>query len=116
MRKLDKDIPDGGTLLQKMKCVENETPELYVRWSVSKMDQVHLNIIGKFYLVDQIEMETDNKIIEVFFEFLKHMEKMTDVIESMAHKMEEMDERIKVLERKPHKRNEDDSEGMSRLP
>ena len=46
-----------------------------------------------------MEMEADNKIIEVFFEFLKHMEKMTDVIESMAKEMEEMDKRIRALER-----------------
>ena len=75
-----------------------------------------LNIIGKFYLVGKMEMETDNKIIEVFFEFLKHMEKMTDVIESMARKMEEMEIRIETLEHKKRKKNEDDSEWMPRLP
>ena len=55
-------------------------------------------------------------MVEIFFEFLKHMEKLTDVIESMAHKMEEMDDRIKALERKQRKRNEDDGDWMSRLP
>ena len=80
------------------------------------MDQAHLIIIGKFYLVGKMEMETDNKIIEVFFEFLKHMEKMTDVIESMARKMEEMEIRIETLEHKKRKKNEDDSEWMPRLP
>ena len=61
------------------------------------MDQVHLNTIGKFYLVDLTEM-TDKEMLDVFFEFLKHMEKLTDVIEWMAVKMEEMDRRIQNLE------------------
>lgn len=55
-------------------------------------------------------------MVEIFFEFLKHIEEMTDVIESMAHKMEEMDRRIKVLERKPRKKDENDERWMSRVP
>ena len=44
------------------------------------------------------------------------MEKLTDVIESMTHKMQEMDKRIEALEHKHHKKNEDDEQGMFRVP
>lgn len=74
-----------------------------------------LNTIGKFYLVDQTEM-SEEEIAKLFFEFLRHMDKLTDVIEMMARKMEEMDRRIQALERKPRKKNEDDEWWMSRLP
>lgn len=57
---------------------------------------------------------TEEEIAKLFFEFLNHMSKLTDVIESMAHKMEEMDKRIEALEHKPHK-NEDDEEWMLRV-
>ena len=71
------------------------------------MESDSLNIIGKFYLVDQTEM-SEEEIAKLFFEFLRHMDKLTDVIESMARKMEEMDERIQTLERKKRKTNEND--------
>lgn len=48
---------------------------------------------------------SEEEIIKLFFEFLSHMDKLTDVIESMAHKMEEMDRRIEILEKK---KDEDD--------
>lgn len=79
------------------------------------MESDSLNIIGKFYLVDQTEM-SDKEMVEIFFEFLRHIEKLTDVIEIMARKMEEMDRRIQALERKPRKKDEDDEWWMSRLP
>ena len=79
------------------------------------MESDSLNIIGKFYLVDQTEM-TDKEMVEIFFEFLKHMEEITDVIESMARKMEEMDKRVKALERKKRKTNENDEGGMFWIP
>ena len=71
------------------------------------MESDSLNTIGKFYLVDQTEM-SEEEIAKLFFEFLRHMDKLTDVIEMMARKMEEMDRRIQALERKPRKKNEDD--------
>ena len=43
---------------------------------------------------------SEEEIIKLFFEFLEHMNQLTDIIESMAHKMEEMDKRIKILEKK----------------
>ena len=59
---------------------------------------------------------SEEEIVKLFFEFLRHMDKLTDVIESMARKMEEMDKRIEALERKQRKKNEDDEWWMSRLP
>ena len=61
-------------------------------------------------------MEAENKIIEVFFEFLKHLEKMTDAMESMAVKMQELELRITALEGKQYKKDEDDEQGMFRVP
>ena len=58
----------------------------------------------------------EEEIAKLFFEFLRHMDKLTDVIESMARKMEEMDKRIKALERKQRKKNEDDEGWMFRAP
>ena len=69
----------------------------------------------KFYLVGQIQM-SEEEIAKLFFEFLRHMDKLTDVIESMARKMEEMDKRIEALERKQRKKNEDDEGWMFRVP
>ena len=69
----------------------------------------------KFYLVDQIQM-SEEEIAKLFFEFLRHMDKLTDVIESMARKMEEMDKRIEALERKQRRKNEDDEDWMFRVP
>lgn len=69
----------------------------------------------KFYLVDQIQM-SEEEIAKLFFEFLRHMDKLTDVIESMARKMEEMDKRIEALERKQRRKNEDDEGWMFRVP
>lgn len=59
---------------------------------------------------------SEEEIAKLFFEFLRHMDKLTDVIESMARKMEEMDKRIKALERKQRKKNEDDEGWMFRVP
>lgn len=59
---------------------------------------------------------SEEEIAKLFFEFLRHIEKLTDVIEIMARKMEEMDRRIQALEHKPRKKNEDDERWMSRLP
>lgn len=59
---------------------------------------------------------TEEEIAKLFFEFLRHMDKLTDVIESMARKMEEMDKRIKALERKQREKNEDDEGWMFRVP
>lgn len=59
---------------------------------------------------------SEEEIAKLFFEFLRHMDKLTDVIESMARKMEEMDKRIKALERKQRKKNEDDEGWMFRAP
>ncbi len=58
----------------------------------------------------------EEKIAKLFFEFLRHMDKLTDVIESMARKMEEMDKLIKALERKQRRKNEDDEEWMLQAP
>ena len=69
----------------------------------------------KFYLVDQIQM-SEEEIAKLFFEFLRHMDKLTDVIESMARKMEEMDKRIEALERKQRRKNENDEDWMFRVP
>ena len=68
----------------------------------------------KFYLVDLTEM-TDKEMLDVFFEFLKHMEKLTDVIEWMAMKMEEMDRRIQNLESNIDEDAWDDEEWGLRL-
>ncbi len=95
-----------------MRCVSLER---YVRLSGWKIDQEILNTIGKFYLVDQIQMEAENKIIEVFFEFLKHLEKMTDTMESMAVKMQELELRITALEGNQYKKDEDDEKRMPTL-
>ena len=51
---------------------------------------------------------SEEEIAKLFFEFLRHMDKLTDVIESMARKMEEMDRRITALERQQRRGNEDD--------
>jgi chaperonin cofactor prefoldin len=51
---------------------------------------------------------SEEEIAKLFFEFLRHMDKLTDVIESMARKMEEMDKRIEALERKQRRKNEND--------
>ena len=59
---------------------------------------------------------SEEEIAKLFFEFLRHMDKLTDVIESMARKMEEMDERIQTLERKKRKTNENDEGWMFRTP
>lgn len=59
---------------------------------------------------------SEEEIAKLFFEFLRHMDKLTDVIESMARKMEEMDKRIKTLERKQRRKNEDDEGWMFRVP
>ena len=59
---------------------------------------------------------SEEEIAKLFFEFLRHMDKLTDVIESMARKMEEMDRRIEALERKQRKKNEDDEGWMFRVP
>ena len=58
----------------------------------------------------------EEEIAKLFFEFLRHMDKLTDVIESIARKMEEMDRRIEALERKQRKKNEDDEGWMFRVP
>lgn len=58
----------------------------------------------------------EEEIAKLFFEFLRHMDKLTDVIESMARKMEEMDKRIEALERKQRRKNEDDEGWMFRVP
>ena len=84
-----------------MKCVGND--ELYIKLSVLEMGMDHSNTIEKFYPLDQTQMSEE--IAKLFFEFLNHMEKLTDVIKSMAEKMQEMDKRIEALEKK---RNEDD--------
>ena len=55
---------------------------------------------------------SEEEIAKLFFEFLNHMDKLTDVIESMAKKMQEMDKRIEALERKQRKENEDDEGWM----
>lgn len=62
------------------------------------------------------ENEMD-KIVELFFEFLKHMEDVTDVMDAMARKMKEMDLRIKTLENKPRKKygESDDTKWDPRL-
>lgn len=59
---------------------------------------------------------SEEEIAKLFFEFLRHMDKLTDVIESMARKMEEMDKRIEALERKQRRKNEDDEDWMFRVP
>ena len=59
---------------------------------------------------------SEEEIAKLFFEFLRHMDKLTDVIESMVRKMEEMDKRIKTLERKQRRKNEDDEDWMFRVP
>lgn len=59
---------------------------------------------------------SEEEIAKLFFEFLRHMDKLTDVIESMARKMEEMDKRIETLERKQRRKNEDDEGWMFRVP
>jgi len=59
---------------------------------------------------------SEEEIAKLFFEFLRHMDKLTDVIESMARKMEEMDKCIKTLERKQRRKNEDDEGWMFRVP
>ena len=59
---------------------------------------------------------SEEEIAKLFFEFLRHMDKLTDVIESMARKMEEMDKRIEALERKQRRKNEDDEGWMFRVP
>ena len=59
---------------------------------------------------------SEEEIAKLFFEFLRHMDKLTDVIESMARKMEEMDKRIETLERKQRRKNEDDEWWMFRVP
>lgn len=59
---------------------------------------------------------SEEEIAKLFFEFLRHMDKLTDVIESMARKMEEMDRRIEALERKQRRKNEDDEGWMFRVP
>lgn len=69
----------------------------------------------KFYLVDQTQM-SEEEIAKLFFEFLRHMDKLTDIIEGMARKMEEMDKRIEALERKQRRKNEDDEGWMFRVP
>lgn len=59
---------------------------------------------------------SEEEIAKLFFEFLRHMDKLTDVIESMARKMEEMDKRIEALEHKQRRKNEDDEDWMFRVP
>lgn len=59
---------------------------------------------------------SEEEIAKLFFEFLRHMDKLTDVIESMARKMEEMDKRIEALERKQRRKNENDEDWMFRVP
>lgn len=59
---------------------------------------------------------SEEEIAKLFFEFLEHIDKLTDVIESMARKMEEMDKRIEALERKQRRKNEDDEGWMFRVP
>lgn len=59
---------------------------------------------------------SEEEIAKLFFEFLRHMDKLTDVIESMARKMEEMDKRIEALERKQRRKNENDEGWMFRVP
>ncbi|MBO7716520.1 MAG: hypothetical protein J6S85_23345 [Methanobrevibacter sp.] len=66
-------------------------------------------ITTKFYLKDLMKM-SEEEIVKLFFEFLNHMDKLTDVIESMAKKMQEMDKRIEALERKQRRKNEDDED------
>ena len=51
---------------------------------------------------------SEEEIAKLFLEFLRHMDKLTNVIESMARRMEEMDKRIETLERKQRRKNEDD--------
>ena len=50
---------------------------------------------------------TEEEIAKLFFEFLRHMDNLTDVIESMARKMEEMDKRIKYLESQQQRKGPD---------
>lgn len=59
---------------------------------------------------------SEEEIAKLFFEFLGHMEKLTNVIESVVREIEEMDKRIKALERKQRKKNEDDEGWMFRVP
>lgn len=59
---------------------------------------------------------SEEEIAKLFFEFLKHIDKLTDVVESMARKMEEMDKRIEALERKQRRKNENDEGWMFRVP
>lgn len=59
---------------------------------------------------------SEEEIAKLFFEFLRHMDKLTDVIESMAEKMQEMDKRIEALERKQRRKNENDEGWMFRAP
>ena len=58
----------------------------------------------------------EEEIAKLFFEFLRHMDKLTDVIESMARKMEEMDKCIEALECKQRRKNEDNEGWMFRAP
>lgn len=61
------------------------------------------------------ENEID-KIAELFFEFLRHMENVTDVVEAMAKGMRDLNRRVEALERKQRKKNEDDEGWMFRIP
>lgn len=55
-----------------------------------------------------MENENVDKVVEVFFDFLKHMENITDVMVGMARGLKDLDKRVDNLEHKPRRKNEDD--------
>lgn len=61
--------------------------------------------------MDESEMD---KIAELFFEFLRHMEDVTDVVEAMAKGMRDLNRRVSDLENKSRKRNENDDDWTPR--
>ena len=74
------------------------------------MDQAHLNIIGKFYLVDQIEMEEMFRIME---RMSSDIVELTYVVEELTWKCQKLDERVKDLERKQQRDDGNESAIMS---
>lgn len=54
--------------------------------------------------------------MEVFFEFLKHMDNLTDVMEAMAKVIKDLDKRVNNLENKKRRKDEDDEGWMFRVP
>ena len=67
------------------------------------------DVIIKFYLVDQMEMEETMRIIQ---RMTSDIVELTYVIESLANKVEEMEKRIDILE---SKKDRDDKGGMSEM-